>query len=369
MNVTESATVAINSRALEKRARGERVYNLSAGEPALPPHRAIVAAAKKALDEGKTGYPPVAGVPELRRMAAQWMNSVHDTQFSWTNTLVTPGGKFGIFAACQALVEPGDEAVIVAPYWVSYPTIVKLFGGVPVIVQSTESGGWIPDSADIEAAFTAKTKVVILNSACNPTGALYSRTLLGKILAAAQKRGIIVISDEVYSGLVYEGAFVSCGVFSEYRDSVIVINSCSKNFAMTGWRVGFFCAPEELVKVVTMLLSQSVSGASTVSQYAALGALEHAQEITEEVRDAMRTRRDLFVVAGLPAAPAGLYSFAPLASLGATENDSAAFCERLITEKNIAAVPGSAFGAERYVRFSFGAAEEELKDALEVLLK
>lgn len=367
VNIPPSATVAINSLALEKKAKGERVYNLSAGEPVLPPNHAIVDAAKKAIDEGKTGYPPVAGLSDLRRAAAQWVNRVHDTQFSWTNTLVTPGGKFAIFAACQALVDPGDEVVMIAPYWVSYPSIVSLFGGMPVIVRTTEANNWIPWPEEIAASYTEKTKVLILNSAGNPTGALYSRTLLEKILREAHTRGITVLSDEVYGGLVYEGTFVSCGSFPEYRDSVAIVNSCSKNFAMTGWRVGFLFAPEELVSVATMISSQSTSGASTVSQYAALGAIEHAEDITAWVRESMKVRRGLFAKAGLPVAPAGLYSFAALASLGQTEQDSAVFCERLIRDHSIASVPGSAFGQEGYARFAFGEMETELTAALAVL--
>lgn len=367
VDVPPSATVAMNSLALEKKARGERVYNLSAGEPVLSPHPAIMGAAKRAIDEGKTGYPPVAGLTELRRAAAQWVNRVHATQFSWTNTLVAPGGKFAIFAACQALIEPGDEVVMIAPYWVSYPSIVSLFGGTPIIVSTTEAHGWIPLPEDIATACTEKTKLLILNSAGNPTGALYSRTLLEKILREAQRRGVTVLSDEVYSGLVYEGTFVSCGAFPEYRDSVAVVNSCSKNFAMTGWRVGFLFAPEELVGAATMISSQSTSGASTVSQYAALGAIEHAGDITASVCESMKARRGLFAKAGLPVAPAGLYSFAALASLGQTEQDSTVFCERLMRDYSIASVPGGAFGQEGYVRFAFGETEKELSEALEVL--
>lgn len=367
VNVSPSSTVAMNSLALEKKTKGERVYNLSAGEPVVSPHHAIVDAAKKAIDEGKTGYPPVAGLPELRRSAAQWVNRVHNTQYSWTNTLVTPGGKFAIFAVCQGFIEPGDEVVMIAPYWVSYPSIVSLFGGTPIIVRTTEAHGWIPLPEDIAAACTEKTKLLILNSAGNPTGALYSRTLLEKILREAHRRGVVVLSDEVYSGLVYEGAFVSCGSFPEYRDSVAVVNSCSKNFAMTGWRVGFLFAPEELVSTVTMISSQSTSGASIVSQYAALGAIEHADEVIATVREAMRVRRDLFAKAGLPVALAGLYSFISLASLGHAEQDSTVFCERLMRDRSIASVPGSAFGAEGYVRFAFGETKAELSVALEVL--
>lgn len=376
LNLEDSATVSINSQVLERKARGEQILNLSAGEPVLPPHPAIVEGATVAMAAGKTGYPPSGGIVDLRRAAAEWINRSYDTQYSYTNTLVTPGGKFGIFAACHALLDPGDEVVIVAPYWVSYPSIVKIFGGVPVIVNTDASNQWRPSADAISAALTERTKIIILNSGSNPTGAVYTRSFLESVLRVAQKRGITVISDEVYSGLTYEGEFSSCGTFPEYKDSLIVINSCSKNFGMTGWRVGFVYAEESVIKILTKLQSQSTSGASIVSQYAALGALQHVDEVNAYVRGEMQKRRDLFVKglqellpnAAITAPRAGLYMFLPVSVFG-SDLSSEEFCSRLLTETRIASVPGIAFGTEGYVRFSFGEREGELFAALEQLAK
>ncbi len=376
LNLEDSATVSINSRILEMNERGERIFNLSAGEPTLPTHSLIAEAVQRAIASGKTGYPPVAGIPALRAAAAEWINRWYESSYTADETLVVPGGKFGIFAACQALLERGDEVVILSPYWVSYPSIVKLFGGVPVVVETKESQGWQTNIEAIQSALTERTKMIILNSGVNPTGAVYERSFLEAVLILASERGIIIVSDEVYSGLTYEGEYVSCGSFPEYRESVIVINSCSKNFAMTGWRVGFVFAPEVLITVLTKLQGQSTSGASTISQYAALGALQHAREVNVSVLSEMKKRRDVFVEGLrelLPSAhiltpQSGLYSFVPLTAFG-NETSSVRFCEKLLADARIASVPGIAFGKEGYVRFAFGEKEEELRGALHAFEK
>ncbi len=372
--IEPSATLTINSKALEKKARGERVYNLSAGEPMLAPHPAIVEGALQAMHAGKTLYPPVAGIPELRQAAAQWMRTTYGTWFEQKNTLVTCGGKFGIFALLEAYLQPGDETLIIAPYWVSYPQLVKLFGGVPRIIQTEEKSGWKISMSELKKIET-KIKILILNNAANPTGAVYTREELKNILGWAKEKNIIVISDEVYSGLVYDGAeYVSCGSFPEHQDHVIVIQSCSKHFAMTGWRVGFVFAPEEVIKVLTMLQSQSTTGTSSISQWAALAALEHATEIIPTVRQAMEQRRDIFIktfaqlfgiTLSVPAS--ALYIFIAMRHLQLTHSDSVQFCRELIEKANIALVPGAAFGAEGYVRASFGADANELCESLQAV--
>ncbi len=372
--LTASATVAMHAKALAKKARGERVYNLGAGEPILPPHVLVASAAEEAVRAGKTLYPPVAGIPELRRAASAWMNTMYGTQHDAQNTLVTCGGKFGIFASLQAYCSSGDEVMIIAPYWVSYAQLTTLFRGVPTIVQTREEDGWKASVAQLESAATDRTKILILNNAANPTGTLYSREELKAMLAWAEKRKLLVISDEVYSGLVYGNEhYVSCGSFPEYRDRVIVIQSCSKHFAMTGWRVGFVFAPEEIIKVLTAIQSQSTTGTSSISQWAAFAAFQNADRVMQTVRDAMHERRDVFTQTlnnafgiSLLAPKAGLYHFVNLQALGVYEN-SLPFCLRLLEEGNIASVPGSAFGQEGYVRFSFGEKKEELIIAVQAL--
>ena len=372
VDIEPSATLAINSLAQQKKATGERVYNLSAGEPMLPTHPLVIETATKAMQQGKTLYPPVAGIPELRRAMVRWMNDTYRTAYTDKNILVTCGGKFGIYALCQAFLEKGDEAIMIAPYWVSYPSTVELFGGKPVMVSTDEKSGWKARAEEIEKVCTKRTKLLFLNNGGNPTGILYSRAELSALLAVAQRHDILVVSDEVYSGLTYDrNTFVSCGSFPEYQDNVVVIQSCSKHFAMTGWRVGFAFAPENIVETLTTIQSQSTTGTSSVSQWAALAAVENATTIIPEVNIAMQKRRDALVgflqkyFPGPFVQPAaGLYVFVSLPSLGMNEIDSTDFCKRVLEEANVALVPGAPFGKEGYVRFSFGAEEKELEEAV-----
>lgn len=374
MQIKPSATVAINSLALKKQAAGERVYNLSAGEPMMPTPTVIIAAAIQAMHEGKTHYPPVAGVPELRQAAVGWMNETCQTNYSSQNCLVTCGGKFALYALFQAMLNPGDEVLIIAPYWVSYPSMVSLFGGVSKIVATTEEQGWKMTTEALEKAVSPRTKILSINNASNPTGVLYTRAELKEILDWARQHQLLIVSDEVYSGLVYDAEeFVSCGSFSGYQDSVVVVQSCSKHFAMTGWRVGFLFGPEEIVQKLTVLQGQSTTGTASISQWAACAAMQQAQELMLPIRLAMQERRDAFVKifselfhpVAVPAS--ALYLFVSLSLLGVTETNSVAFCERVLSEANIALVPGNAFGQEGYVRFSFGDTIENLEAGVQAL--
>lgn len=375
MNIPPSATVVLNSLVQEKRARGERVHNLTVGEPVLPTPDVVRQAAVDAMNAGKTLYSPVQGIPELRSAAAAWMNARHGAGFTPAETVVTCGGKFGLFALLQALLEPDDEVLIIAPYWVSYPGMVSLFGGVPKIVE-TRAPIWKTSPEDLEAACTEKTKILIVNNGANPTGVLYAKEELASLLAVAKKYNLTVISDEVYSGLTYDGAdYASAAFFREYRDRVFVIQSCSKHFAMTGWRVGFVFGPKELIDVVTMLQGQSTTGTASVSQWAALAAFEHADEIQPVIHKEMERRRDAFAQmfrecfgVSLPKPGAGLYYFIPLSVFGvsAAANDIT-FCREALENAGVALVPGSAFGARGFVRASFGGKPDEVREGLQAL--
>lgn len=377
LNLEQSATVTINSLALQKRAKGERVYNLSAGEPMVQTPDPVIQAAYQAMQAGKTHYAPVPGIPELRAVACQWLNQTYATSYAVENTVVTCGGKYGIYALLQAMIQPGDEVIIVAPYWVSYTGMVKLFNGVPKIVPTREEQGWKVTVESLEKAVSAKTRVLILNSGSNPTGVLYDRQELQEILEFADRHNLSVISDEVYSGLVYgDKAYVSCGSFPAFQDRVFVIQSCSKSFAMTGWRVGFVFGPASMIKVITTLQGQSTTGTSSISQWAALAAFQNAAEIIPHICDAMEKRRDVFINtfnelfgANLKKPDSALYAFVPLAAFGKNHTDSVQFCEELMEKPGIAAVPGLAFGQEGYVRFAFGEKEAELTEGLQVLKK
>ncbi len=368
-----SATVAIHSMAVEKRARGETVYNFAAGDPILPSHPKVVQAVEEAIRTQMILYPPVAGLPELVSLCCRWMNEQHLCTYTEKNALVTAGGKFVLFAAMLHLLKEGDEVLIPAPYWVSYPQIAKLFKATPIFLQTLENNKWKLTPQVLKQHITARSKMLILNNAGNPTGVLYTKEELQELLEMASKHGIFVISDEVYSQIVYDAnAFISCGPLS---DDVLVVQSCSKNFAMTGWRVGFAFGPEKLIASLTALQSHSTTGPSIVSQWAAIAAFKNQAEISRGVKDAMRERRDVFFETfnalfscRLEKPSSALYAFIPLSIFG-TSASSSAFCKEVMQKANVACVPGDAFGKEGYVRMAFCEEKKMLRQGLQALHK
>ncbi|PIT86336.1 MAG: aspartate aminotransferase, partial [Candidatus Magasanikbacteria bacterium CG10_big_fil_rev_8_21_14_0_10_43_6] len=372
LNIPPSETLAINTLANKKKAAGERVYNLSAGEPLVQTPPVIIDAAVAALQAEKTNYTPMAGILELRETASTWLNKQYGADFSVAETFVTNGGKFGLYALCQTLLNPGDEAIIIAPYWVSYAAMVQLAGGCPIVLHTKEEEQWKLDVGDLERSITQKTTCLILNNGSNPTGVLYTKEELQNILHVCAQRNILVISDEVYSGLVYDGhEYISCSSLGQYKDTVIVVHSMSKNFGMTGWRVGFVFGREALIQKLTTLQGQSTSNTASVSQWAAVAAFEHANDIIPSMQATLQSRRDIFFTEferifhyQLSLPPCGLYYFIPLTAFGVRETDSVAFCSRVLAEANVAMVPGAAFAMEGYVRCSFGVSEDEIIEAL-----
>lgn len=375
MELKDSATVVINSIAQQKAEAGIRVFNLSVGEPKLPPHSIIVRAVSKALEEGKTFYPPVSGLSELKKLASEWMNMTYGCHFHSENCLVVNGGKLGIYLLLQLLLQRNDEVIINAPYWVSYPTIIKLFGALPVVIETEEATGWKLTAHQLRAACTPRSKILILNNGCNPTGTLYTKDELATLLEIAKEQDLLVLSDEVYSGLTYDNnRYVSCGAFSEHRQRVVIIQSCSKNFSMTGWRIGFVFAPTRLIKKLTALVSQSTSGVTTISQWAAVAALRQVNTLTPWVQKNMERRRnslikvlcDSFRAEVIPP-PSSLYLFISLSQLGVKNMSSVDFCTLVLEQANVALVPGLAFGKDGFVRISFGASEHDLKGGVSAL--
>ena len=370
-----SATVVINSLAQQKINAGIKIYNLSAGEPKLLPHPSITTATIDALEQGHTLYPPVSGVPELRHLASEWMNEMYGCSFKKENCLVVNGGKLGIYLLMQLLLEEDDEVIIPAPYWVSYPAITQLFGGAPILVETQETNGWKLTPQSLKNACSTKSKILILNNATNPTGALYTESELAELLQIAHEQNLLVIADEVYSALTYdEHTYVSCGSFPQFQDRVVVIQSCSKNFAMTGWRIGFVFAPPSIIHPLIALVSQSTSGVTTLSQWAAIAALNEINQVSTWVQQCMKKRRDILINAihqslGLTIKPpnSSLYVFLSLERLGIKELNSEEFCKHALEEAHVALVPGVAFGKEGYVRLSFGGSEEDLKAGIHAL--
>lgn len=370
-----SVTVIINTMAQKKIASGIPVFNLGAGEPKLPMHDILIQGANDAMSQGKTLYPPVSGISELKTLVAEWMNVSYQCAFEADNCLVVNGGKLGIYLLLQSQLSKGDEVIIASPYWVSYPAITKLFAGIPIIVETRESDGWKLTPDQLKKVCSPKAKILIINNGSNPTGSLYTRQELEALLNIAKSHNLLVISDEVYSGLTYDNhLYVSCGSFLEYSSNVVVIQSCSKNFAMTGWRVGFVFANETIIRQLTSLVSQSTSGVATISQWVAIAAFKNEKTINSWVQQVMQTRRDialrlLYEQFGIKVqAPASsLYIFIALSELGVHNITSTEFCAQLLEDANVALVPGSAFGHEGYIRLSFGADESDLIQGIKML--
>lgn len=375
LHIAPSATLAMNALAGEKKKAGEAVYNLTVGEPQIDTPEVIRQAAIDAMNAGKTLYTPLAGIPELRSEVATWMNKNFAAHFEKNNVIVTCGGKHGLLLTLQALLEPEDEVLMIAPYWVSYPSMVELYGGVSRVIETEEKHNWKVTSEQIVAACSPKTKILILNNGGNPTGVLYSKEELEDILKVAYEYNVTVISDEVYAGLCYDAhSFVSAASFHQFKENTIVIQSCSKHFAMTGWRVGFVMGPEKLITTLENLQSQSTTGTSSISQWAALAAFQHADEIIPKIGAQMQSRRDAFIqnfkkYFGVDLLPsqAGLYAFISLKSFGIEDTDSVAWCMKVLQEANVVFVPGKPFGAEGYVRASFGGNPQDLESGLRVL--
>ncbi len=369
-----SATVAINSMAQLKQQRGEKIYNFAAGDPLLPSNPHVIEAVAEHLAAEQVLYSPVAGLPALRKEACQWINTLYGCYYQEENAIVTPGGKFAIFAALQILLKEGDEVLIPSPYWVSYPQMTRLFKGNPVVMPTHAQNQWKLTPEILKTHLGPRSKILILNNAGNPTGTLYSEQELSALLKAAEEADLFVISDEVYSGIVYDGhRFFSCGPLAKER--ALVVQSCSKNFAMTGWRVGFAFGPENLIRQMIALQGQSTTGPSTVSQWAALAALKNHTEITSFVRNAMQKRRDLFYKlfqelfqCRLEMPVASIYAFIPL-SIFRTSLNSDEFCAALMDKANIACVPGIAFGAEGYFRMAYSETEIGIREGLIALKK
>ncbi len=373
--IPASATVAMNAKALAKKQKGERVYNLVAGEPKVDTHPIIIQAAERAMKDGKTHYSTVAGIDELREASVDWMNRTYGSDYRVENSLVTCGGKSALNLLFQSLIEDEDEVLIIAPFWVSYSSMALLYGGVPKIIQTEEINDWKVNILDLEKNLSEKSKILVLNNASNPAGVLYSETELKEILDFAKENNLILVSDEVYSGLVYEGnEYVSCSSFGGHEENLVVIQSCSKIFGMTGWRVGFAFGPVELINTMKVLQGQNTTNTSTISQWAAVAGFENADQIISENKTIMQMRRDVFVnkfnevfKANILFPKSAFYCFVPISAFGVEDTDSIKFCERVLDEANVAMVPGIAFGQEGYVRCSFGESEDEIVEAIDVL--
>ncbi|TNE46758.1 MAG: aminotransferase class I/II-fold pyridoxal phosphate-dependent enzyme [Deltaproteobacteria bacterium] len=370
-----SLTVSFHAQAHQMKEKGQTVYDLTAGEAKLPTHPLLLEALQEQLSQQPVYYASSAGLSALREQTTSWLNRTYQTSYAPSECLVTAGGKFGLYLVFATYLKPGSEVIVPSPYWVTYPSLVSYFGGQPVIVPTQEEQGFKFTPEALQASITDNTQMLVLNNAGNPTGALYTHDEIAALLDVAAAHDLLVVSDEVYSALVYEGSYASCGSFDQHKARVFVIQSCSKSFAMTGWRVGFLLGPQEAMPPLQGLQSQSLTSTSTASQWAAQIALSHADTITTWVRDEMRQRRDAFVSAcsdifniSLRPPASALYAFLPLSLLGFHEelaSNSMRACQHLLEQAQVVTVPGVGFGYEGYVRCSFAGNPEQNTEALQ----
>ena len=376
-----SATIAVSSLAKELRGQGRDIINLSAGEPDFPTPSFIAEAGMEAIRQGHTRYTPAAGLPELREAVAATLERDHGAGTTPAGVVVSAGAKQALFNALFVLVGPGDRVLVPVPYWTSYPEIVRLARAEPVPVQGPAERGYRVGPEELEAAWDPSVRALLLNSPSNPSGAVYRREELESIAAWARDRGVWLISDEIYGRLCYLGQRAPglLDLPGELLERAVVINGASKAFAMTGWRIGFSYTDQRIAAKIAALQSHTTSNAATPSQHAALAAYTaspaQAAELDGMAR-AFERRRDRvleLLEAHLPGtrhvAPEGAFYLFFRADRWFDDRrpDSVALCKALIEEAEVALVPGSAFGDDRYVRLSFAASQEELESAFERL--
>ncbi|BAG03361.1 MULTISPECIES: pyridoxal phosphate-dependent aminotransferase [Microcystis] len=357
--VTPSLTLAIDSLAKEMKKNGEDVCSFSAGEPDFDTPTHIKAAAKKALDEGKTRYGPAAGEAGLRKAIAEKLLRDNQLAYNADNVIVTNGGKQSLYNLIMALIEAGDEVIIPAPYWLSYPEMVTLAGGTSVIVNTSLENHYKITPEQLEAAITPKTKLFVLNSPSNPTGIVYTPEEIAALAKIVVEKDILVVSDEIYEKILYDGAIHrSIASFGpEIFQRSIISNGFAKAFSMTGWRVGYIAGPVEIVKAMTKIQSHSTSNVCTFAQYGAIAALESPQDCIEEMVKAFSERRQYILervraIPGLncPTPNGAFYVFIDISQTGLKSRD---FCQKLLETQKVAAIPGIAFGADDCIRLSY----------------
>lgn len=367
MNISErvakvpaSMTLEIAAKAKAMKADGIDVCSFSAGEPDFPTPAHIVEAAKQALDEGKTRYGPAAGEPQLREAIARKLQRDNQLDVTAQQVQVTNGGKQAIYNALTALIEPGDEVIVPAPYWVSYPEMVKLVEGVPVIVQTTADNQYKITPEQLQGALSERTKLFVFNSPSNPTGIVYSPDEIRALAQVAMENEIYVLSDEIYEKLLYDDAeHLSMGAVSGMGDRTITCSGFAKAYSMTGWRLGYLAAPLPFIQATSTLQSHSTSNVCTFAQFGAIAALESSKSAAciEEMRQAFDIRRGVMYDrlsqlpgVSVPKPNGAFYMYADIQALGI---EALAFCTRLLEEHYVATVPGEAFGTPGCVRLSY----------------
>ncbi len=370
-----SPTLAVMNRALELKAQGIDIVDLGPGEPDFPTPPSVCAAGKRAIDEGQTKYTAGNGTKALRDALAARYNRRYGTSIKAENVIAGTGGKQELFNVTLALVDEGDEVIIPSPYWVSFPDQVQFAGGTPVFAPADPQNDFRPTFAAIEAVATERTRGVIINSPCNPTGAVIAEKELQRIVEWCASRDLFLMFDETYEFFVYDGAkHVSAGRwFDEYPETVVCINSMSKTFAMTGWRLGYAIAHRDVITAAGKIQSHSTSNPSSISQAAALEALNGGEDEVRRMWDAYRDRRAWLIPAingidGMCCAhPDGAFYIFPDVSAffgRGSVRDSQTLSNYLLDEARVAVIPGSAFGSDNHVRISYATSMERLQEGV-----
>ncbi len=371
--LTPSLTLAVTNKAKEMKAKGEQVFGLAGGEPDKDTPENIKQAAIKALNEGATKYTPSVGLPALREAIAAKLKHDNNLEYGIDQICVTSGAKPAVYAALRAVINPGDEVIIPSPYWVSYPSMVQLCGGTPVLVETSAENAWKITPEQFENAMTPRTKLIILNTPHNPTGTVYSEEELRALGEIAVEEDILILADEIYEHLIYGGIkHVSIASLSpELYDLTITVNGFSKSYAMTGWRLGYTAAPAEIAKAIKLSQDHTASNATTFCQYGAIEALQGDQTFIADLREEYDFRRQ-YVFDRLSQMPkikvvepkGAFYFFIDTTELGMGSQE---LCEKLLERYKVAAVPGIAFGNDNAIRISYCTSLDVLKEGLDRL--
>ncbi len=379
--ISPSMTLAMSAKAAEMKARGEKVISFGVGEPDFNTPEHIIQAAKDALDKGYTKYVAAAGLPALKKAVCKKFKDDNGIDYDPARIIICNGGKHAIFNAMFATIDPGDEVIIPAPYWLTYPEAVKCCGGVPVYVETSKKSGFKMTPEQLEGVITPKTKMLIFNSPSNPTGAVYSEEEIRKIADVCLRRGILVLSDEMYEKLIYGGVkhYSIAAVSPEMRDLTLLVNGVSKSYAMTGWRLGYLAAPHGIAKAISSFQSHSTSNVNTMTQYAAIAALEGPQEPVDKMIEAFSGRREkmMEILEGMK--PLGLDYVKPDGAFyvmlvcdkfygksydGKKINGSMDMADLLLSYQKVALTPGICFGDDTCIRLSYALSTEEMVEGL-----
>jgi len=370
-SLTPSLTLSIDSKAKAMKSEGIDVCSFGAGEPDFDTPEHIKTAAIAALESGFTKYTPSSGIPDLRQAVADKFLTDNGVDYKPSQIIISDGAKHSCYNAIVATCQPGDEVIIPTPYWLSYPEMVRLAGADPVFVYTKEEDGWKLTAEEFENAMTPRTKMIILNSPGNPTGAVYTKEELQALANVAAEEEILILSDEIYEKLVYDDtrhiSIASLG--QEYYDLAITVNGFSKSYAMTGWRIGYLGAPEPIAKAIDSIQSHSTSNACSFAQKGALAALRGDQQSVADMRDEFNLRRQYMLerLSKMPhlsvVRPNGaFYVLVNISKLGLTSQN---FADRLLSKANVAVVPGIAFGDDRTLRFSYATSLDVIKKGMD----